>query len=256
MQATTIDEVIAQLDQIIQQSIEEESALGCFAALYRTVTITVKNKLGTNFFDDDKRMEKLDVTFANRYLEAYANFKLGRATTKSWEAAFRAAAEDNLIVLQHLLLGMNAHINLDLGIAAAEITDKSTIAALHPDFNKINDILATLMDGVENDLAEIWPTLRIILKYTQNVDNFLARFSMNLARNGAWKFANELAAANQNTLPAEMILARDEKVSSLVRKIVPSGFMERIIFGIIRWGERGNVSDKIKAMMRSGGDSL
>ncbi len=253
MQASTIDEVIAQLDQIIQQSIQEESALGYFAALYRTVTITVKNKLGANFFDDDKRMEKLDVTFANRYLAAFSEYKQGKPTTKSWEAAFRAADEGNLIVLQHLLLGMNAHINLDLGIAAAAITDKSSIAALQSDFDKINDILATLMDGVENDLAEIWPTLRIILRYTQGVDDFLARFSMNLARNGAWKFANGLQPP---PLLEGLVLARDEKIAALAKKITPSGVIERIVFYIIRWGERGKVSDKIRAMTDTGGNGL
>jgi len=110
MPATTIDEVILHLEQIIQTSITEESAHGYFAALYQKVTITVKEKLGKNYFDDDARMERLDVIFANRYLAAYTSHKQGAEITKSWEAAFHAAETNDLIVLQHLLLGMNVSL--------------------------------------------------------------------------------------------------------------------------------------------------
>jgi len=34
------------------------------------------------------------------------------------------------------------------------------IDKLHGDFNKINEVLASLVNEVENDLAEIWPTLK------------------------------------------------------------------------------------------------
>ena len=79
MIAKTIDEVIENLEQIIQASKNEENTLGYFAALYQKVTINVKDKLNTNYFDDDKRMEQLDVIFANRYLSAYSNYRQGKA---------------------------------------------------------------------------------------------------------------------------------------------------------------------------------
>jgi len=44
----------------------------------------------------------------------------GQTPTESWVKAFDATEFWWLIVLQHLLMDMNAHINLDLGIAAAE----------------------------------------------------------------------------------------------------------------------------------------
>jgi hypothetical protein len=43
MPAHTIDEVIAQLDEIMARSRRENSRLGFFAALYRQVTIMVKD---------------------------------------------------------------------------------------------------------------------------------------------------------------------------------------------------------------------
>lgn len=96
-----------------------ESRLGYFAALYRRVTMAVKQGVADNIFQDGARMERLDVIFANRYLDALQEFRNGQPTTMSWRAAFQAAAHWYPLVLQQLLVGMNAHINLDLGVAAA-----------------------------------------------------------------------------------------------------------------------------------------
>ena len=49
------------------------------------------------------------------------------------------------------MIGMNAHINLDLGIAAATVAPTpAELEALHADFNRINDVLARLVRIVED----------------------------------------------------------------------------------------------------------
>lgn len=247
MIATTINQVIDHLDLIIQESKAEQNTMGYFAALYRKVTVTVKEKIDAGFFDDNQRMEQLDVIFANRYLQAYTNFKAGQPVTESWQVAFTASKNNNLIVLQHLLVGMNAHINLDLGIASAQITTPETIASLHDDFNKINTILGDLLGQVEQSLSKIWPTLLWILKVTRKVDDFLINFSMTLARDGAWNFANQLVVLDP--VPrADCISNRDFKIANLGRSIVKPGRIERFVFWIIRISEKGTVAQKIKAL--------
>ena len=245
MAAKTIDEVIEQLEHIIQDSIEGASTLGYFAALYQKVTLTIKNKLGTNYFDDDARMEQLDIIFANRYLLAYANYKQGKPISKSWLSAFEASTNWKPIVLQHLLLGMNAHINLDLGIAAAEITTPMTIGDLQADFNKINTILAALVNEVLADLSEIWPTLIKILKFTNQVDDFLINFSMSMARDGAWTFANVLVNHINIASKNEAIQQRDLDIAKFSNTITNHKFTVSMILLIVRIGERGQVPDKI-----------
>jgi len=247
MTPTNINEVIDVLEQIIQTSKKEESPLGYFAALYQKVTIIVKEKLNTNYFDDDERMEQLDVIFANRYLAAYADYRQGKAITKSWAFAFNESKNNGLIVLQHLLLGMNAHINLDLGIAAAEISNPANLKDLQNDFNKINDILASLVDEIQKDLTKIWPTLYFILKALKKIDIFFINFSMTIARNGAWKFANELVIeekANQQNL----IHQRDAKIADFACFITNRGILDGIFFKIIKFWEKGNPSDKIELL--------
>jgi len=240
----SINEVIKQLEDIILEAEKENSPLGYFATLYQKVTIKVKEEIAKNNFDDNPRMEKLDVVFAQRYLDAYSNWIKNKKVTQSWQYAFKMA-DNPLIVLQHLLLGMNAHINLDLGIAAADISDNENIDSLKNDFNKINDILSSLVQEVQDDLAKIWPTLKRILQWTKNVDNFLVDFSMELARDGAWKFAKELVDSNH---PEMLINERDVKVTHKASIITEPGTIAKIIFRIIRWSEKGSVLDRIKIL--------
>lgn len=247
MSAKTINEVIRILEDIIQESIRENNPLGYFACLYQKVTIKVKEGILNNEFEDGPRMEKLDVIFANRYIDAWFDYKENKPVTESWKCSFEFGNQYWPIVLQHLLIGMNAHINLDLGIAAAEISKGKDIQALEKDFNKINEVLSSLVNEVQNDLANIWPLLRKILRYTKKVDNFMVDFSMEIARDGAWKFAQDLAAKPDHQWKAT-IQERDEKVFKNAKLIIRPGIIPKIALGIIRFRERGSIAHKIKEL--------
>ncbi len=241
---SSIDHVISSLDEIISDSVKNKNPLGYFAALYRCVTVKVKEGIETNFFNDGPRMEKLDVIFATRYIDAYYAWKKNEKITKSWQKAFVLSTNYWPFVLQHLLIGMNAHINLDLGIAAAEVSKNGNINDLEDDFKKINLILSLLVNEVENDLSEMWPTLKIILQKTRKVDDFLVDFSMDLAREGAWKFA--LIVANSTELDMETIVnARDEIIAKKAKLITYKGIITSIIFLFIRLGEKGTIEQRI-----------
>src|SRR5208282_1982542 len=79
MATQTIDDVISALDEIVQQSYDEASRLGYFAALYRRVTRAVRDGIATGSFQNGPLMEQLDVVFASRYLDALAAFQTGGA---------------------------------------------------------------------------------------------------------------------------------------------------------------------------------
>lgn len=245
--ALTIDEVIQHLDVIIADSKSQQSPMGYFAALYRKVTIKVKEGIAEDFFDNGPRMEKLDVIFANRYLTAYENYRSDQNVTKCWKEAFALAGKYWPIVLQHLLIGMNAHINLDLGIAAAEVSKGEDIDDLENDFNKINEILSGLVHGVEQDLSQIWPTLKYILKISGKVDDWLVGFSMKLARNGAWKFAKKLSE-HEVSQWSDAITKRDTSVSKKANIVIKQGPLVSILLRIIRLGESGSIVSRIAAL--------
>ena len=243
----TIDEVISALDQIVAESEQNNDTAGYFAALYRKVTIKVKEGIASGYFDDGPRMEQLDVVFALRYLDAYAATRRNEPVTESWQKTFDLSDNYWPIVLQHLLMGMNAHINLDLGIAAVEASDGKNLADLENDFNRINEILSSLVHEVQGDLSAVWPALKFILKWTGKVDDYLVDFSMKLARDGAWKFTNQLAAVPDSDKDLAIAL-RDQKVATKTNLILNPGLIAKLVMGLIRITERGTIAEKIRKM--------
>ena len=243
----TIDEVLEALDGIIKQAEDNNDTAGFFAALYRKVTARVKLGIANNEFEDGPRMGQLDVIFASRYIDAHVAWKNNQPLTASWKKAFNITTNYWPIVLQHLLMGMNAHINLDLGIAAAQVSANNNINALQNDFNKINSILSSLVTEVQNELADIWPRLKWILQKTKNADDFMVDFSMQLSREGAWNFAVSIAGKPVDELDA-LIAARDIKVAEKSKIVTHDGFVVSLILGIIRLGERGSIKQKIEKL--------
>ena len=243
-----IDGVIQRLNEIVDQSKQQRSRSGYFAALYCKVTIRVKERIEQGgYFDDDGRMERLDVIFANRYLDAFDQMQSGRRPTQSWEFAFEVAPQCWPIVLQHLLLGMNAHINLDLGIAAVETVGRDGLADLKPDFNRINDLLADLVGDVQNELTWIWPPLKWLTRHLGGIETVIINFSMEKARDAAWSFAEQLAEIDEIDRP-RAIEQRDEKILRLGHAIRYPGFFLNAKTKMVRLGERGTIADIISVL--------
>jgi hypothetical protein len=220
MPAETVDDVIRSLDAIIDWAREQRNRAGYFAALYRRVTRAVKQGIEAGRFQDGPRMERLDVIFASRYLNAFDAWRKSQPTTMSWKLAFGAVSSWPPLVLQHLLAGMNAHINLDLAIAAAACAPGDQFAGLQNDFNLINTVLAEQVAALEQEMAEISPWVALLNTFGLRTETTIINFSMDKARDCAW-----LEAANLAKLPANLLgtaIAEADLRSSLVGKLVLS----------------------------------
>lgn len=237
----TIDEVIARLTEIIDESRQRHSRLGYFAALYRKVTLNVKQGIINNAFQDGDRMERLDVIFANRYLEAYDLYRQGKQPTAAWQVSFEAAERWRPLILQHLLAGINAHINLDLGIAAMETSPGDQLPALQSDFEKINSILFNLVQPVQDEIGEVSPWIGLLEKIDPSAGDAIINFSMRVARDSAWRFALRLNALDAVERPGA-IQRRDQEIAELGRLVVnPSGVVFNAGLTVIRLRESSNV---------------
>ena len=204
MAARSIDEVIEQLDEIIDLARRQKSRLGYFAALYRNVTTNVKEGILAGNFEDAERMERLDVAFANRYLDALERYRRGEEISKCWRTSFRAAQEWHPIILQHLLLGVNAHINLDLGVAAAQTAPGTQLAGLRRDFDGINDVLWAMLDDVQDKLRQVSPLMGWLDLAGGSGDEVIMNFSIKRARQAAWRVAERLAPLGPEAMHKEI----------------------------------------------------
>ena len=237
LQAETIDGVLLSLDRVIDWSKQNSSRLGYFAALYRKVTQAVKAGIADGTFEDGPRMERLDVIFANRYLDALERYQTDRESTPlAWRLAFETAEEWWPIVLQHLLLGMNAHINMDLGIAALGCVPPGGLAGVKADFSKINGILASLVQETQEELTAVWPWLQLLDRFVGESDEGLTNAGMWLTRGHAWLLAEELALLPADAQTAR-IAALDRDVAHLGRLLVPPGRLLRVLLWLVRIGE-------------------
>jgi hypothetical protein len=246
--ATSIDEVVSRLDAAIDRSRRDNSRLGFFACLYRSVTVRVAEGITAGRFQDGPRMERLDVVFANRYLAALDAYQNGRRPTRSWVAAFDAARGGNLLILQHLLLGMNAHINLDLGIAAAEAAPGSDLPALEHDFREISRLLGEMLDGVQDKIARVSPWMGFLDRIGMRTDEEICTFCLGGSRDLAWKWAQRFATVGRARLPHE-IDALDHVVAALALPIrTPGIFLLRPVLMAIRLREPREVGRVLDAL--------
>jgi len=243
--ARTIDEVIAQLTRIVDLSCARGTADGYFAGFYRRVAAEVRARIARGWFDDGPRLERLDVRFANRYLQAWARHETGERAGAAWDLALGARHAFWPVVLQHLLLGINAHINLDLGLAAAATAPGTAIEGLKADFDRINRLLGDLVNDVEKRLVRVWPPLRRLEGIGGGADVPVANFSLRRARDHSWSVALAAAAETDPDLRAARAEAADLRAAAIGQRILHPGFHAGLILKVERLSERGSIAGKL-----------
>ena len=249
MPAKTIDEVISALDTIIEKECANRSCMAYFPILYRKVTVRIKEGIRANEFENSPQMEKLDVLFANRYIDAYESLDNNKPITQSWKIAFGAAKTGKLLIMQHLLLGINAHINLDLGIAVAEtVGEAGELMDFENDFNKINEILAAMIADVEMKIISVSPLFGLLDKFGKGREDKLVSFSINIARDGAWLFANEYHfSPNKNTC----LKNRDVAIGFLAEKLITQkSWVLKYLVKTIYFFEKKNVTQIVAVLKK------
>ena len=244
IQVSSLQQVISNLDAIIAWSKTHQSPMGYFAALYRRMTVAVMQAIQNNVFEDGQRMQQLDIIFATRYLQAWENYTHQQHCSNAWYTTFEACSNDKLVVLQHLVAGVNAHINLDLGIAAATVAPGDKIFGLQNDFDKINDVIASLVQEVQDALCRIWFPLRAIVSIAGNSPDEVLNFSIGTARKASW--ANALALAFlQGDARDTLIHTIDSAVVTIANRIIHPGTMTGLLLQPVRAMENTDVSANI-----------
>lgn len=228
MTAATLDDVLARLDTIVDDARVRRHRAGYFAALYRGVTARVRDDVVAGRFDDPTRMERLDVVFANRYLDAEAAYRAGRPTTRSWRIAFDEAERWPPLVLQHLLLGMTAHIALDLGIAAAEVAPGGRLPDLRRDFLRIDALLGAQIDDVQERIATVSPWMGVLDWAGDRTDEVVCGFCLTQARALAWSAAETLAPITDPAVREAEIARLDRRTALLATVIRTPGPIARL----------------------------
>ena len=240
----TVAEVVAVLQQIVQQCKAEQSRSGYFAALYLRMTQAVQAGIQKGMFEDGPRMEKLDVIFASRYLDAFTSYGLKQKCSGSWQWAFDSCTNANLTVIQQLMLGINTHINLDLAVAAAQTCPGNTINALQHDFNRINDVIGSLVDDIQQAMEDVWPPMKLLARIAGGRQESVLNFSIDTARKTAW--ANATMLAHMNALQQRLYIDKmDATVKEVAKRIANPGMLASVPLRLIQKSEFEDVARTI-----------
>lgn len=190
-------------------------------------------------------LEKLDLVFAQRYLDAWNAHQQRKSCSASWQSAFDNCTDNGLTVIQHLITGINTHINLDLAIAAATIAPGDSIHALEEDFNRINKVIEALIDDVQECLCQVWLPMRLLATIANNRQEAVLNFSIGIARKTAW--ANALLLAYMSPADRDAhIKGMDLAIRQLGQRIHSPGLMSALVLRTIRRTEFENIARTIR----------
>lgn len=197
------------LDALVDVARHSTGAGGYFPAMYARVTDRVIAEAAAGRFGDAARMERFVERFAGRYLAARA--EPDRAT-RCWRGAFAVAGDRSLLIVQHLLLGINAHVNFDLPQTVVALVDEgSTPDSLETDFDAVNAVLAEVFTELVADLGRV---SRLSGWAVTAGGGRVFNFSLVAARRQAWRAATRLAALDDAGRRAE-VARLDELVAVL-----------------------------------------
>ena len=218
--------------------------------MYLQTTRTVRDRAAAGFFDDAERMDRFVDAFAGRYLVPLQASLAGEPVPRCWAVAFDVARRSDKVILQHLLLGINAHVNLDLAVVAAETCPGDEIGSLKDDFMRVNGILGDLLPKVRACISRFSPLLDVIDRVGGADDDEILNFSIRVARDEAWSQALVLAATEDPVRRAQLVDSLDRGVAVLAKVVASPGGLLRRAVDLVAATESDDVAAIIDALGR------
>jgi hypothetical protein len=246
-------DVLREIDQLLTWSKDNHSRIGFFAALYWHVATGVGKALEEHKFQHPDWIKQMNEAFFGRYLKAFDQYRRGDLAdppTESWGRSFTAAAEPDCIVVQHLLLGVNAHINLDLSIALAEAIGPERMSDFSDDFQCVNEVFRHVTGTVVVNTSRFSRVLRWISRILGRGEDRVIGFSVRVARDGAWRSGLRLAAMTPPARAAA-IVDRDSRVAAIATVIEKPAWPVRPLVSLIRRAENRDVGTIITELLRT-----
>jgi len=199
-----------------------------FLSCYLMMTSNMLSAIEQREFLDSAWVDNLLRHFAEHYftaLEAYEQDPT--AAPPVWQLAHHAARDPDTLVLQKLLVGVNAHINYDLVLTLVELLE-SEWAVLsedqrtgrYADYCHVNEVICQTIDTVQDQVLEPGlPLMDILDKFLGPIDEFLISNLINHWRETVWNNATLLLEATEPAEQARLIQRVEQEALRLGRII-------------------------------------
>jgi hypothetical protein len=199
-------QVVEQMEQIIRQWESRNDRRAIFLSCYALMTQNMAVAVQSGEFNNPTWVDGLLHHFADYYFNALQAWEKDPAAAPAvWQLAFRATQDMRVQPVQHLLLGVNAHINYDLtfaledmlclewkGLSSAERQDR------YADHCHVNQIIAQTVDAVQDGVLERYsPRMDIVDKVMGPIDEWAVVKLISHWRDEVWQSAVGLLEAGQ-----------------------------------------------------------
>ena len=187
--------VVQRMTNLIDQWEAARDRRAIFLGCYRVMTSNMLDAIEVGHFQDNEWVNRLLHRFADYYFDALALYdQASPGTPPIWKLTFEAARREKVMTFQHLLLGVNAHINLDLvftlvDLLAPEWADLSVEqrAQRHADHTLVNRIIGNSIDAVQDQIVERYsPWTDLLDKLLGPVDEWLTSHLISQWREEVW----------------------------------------------------------------------
>jgi hypothetical protein len=228
----TMDDVVDGLAALEAGFRQVDDRRAVFLTLYGIVSAEIRARIARGGFEDTEWVRRYMIAFADLYRVALLAYETGDAERlpKAWRLAFDAARAGTGLVVQDLLLGVNAHVNADLPHALSTVSIEPDRPSRYRDHTAVNATLADVVDRATRRIAELYaPVLDFVDQGVGPVDEMLGVFSLEVGRESAWEAAVSLANARsdfERRLITRLISTRAAAVARLL--LAPSHLPARL----------------------------
>jgi Family of unknown function (DUF5995) len=226
-----IENVIERMQTLLEPLQAADDPRQFFHATYLRTTIAVAEAIRGGGFVDPDWTERWDVTFATFYLDALETATGGGQPSRPWAIAF--GAPHDMAALNHVLLGMNAHINFDLPqalvavITDEEFDDPALIARREADHRAIDRVLAARVAAEDAELVGVSGPGSLLNRMLRPLNQRGSQRFLRESRQKVWANAVALSQARRKGQDAYTAVLREleELSAAKVAALQEPGFV-------------------------------
>jgi hypothetical protein len=185
-----VDGLVTRMSHLLAELDGAGDPARFFLGTYLRTTRAVVEALGRGDFEDPAWVGAWDVDFAERYLDALRAHRAGDAVSRPWLLAFDA--DPTLPPEGHVLLGMNAHINLDLPqslirmIPPRDFGDPAVLSRRRRDHERIDAVLAARVAAEDAALEGAGGQRTVLDRVLAPANRYASRLFLREARRKVW----------------------------------------------------------------------
>lgn len=160
-------EVLRRMDQYVVGWQQAGDQRHVFLSCYRMMTANMLLAIDANQFHDRHWVHTLLDRFAEYYFQALNCYDCGNEVPRVWQQVHQFSQANKLHQLQHLMIGVNAHINYDLVLTLYDMLQPEWAGLSvreqkirYEDHCKVNTIIASTIDQVQDKILE--PNSRVM----------------------------------------------------------------------------------------------